>query len=448
MLMRHPTQNAIAPFELWESGVRSYCRAMPAVFQRALAAEIWDESGNRYIDFWSACGSLNYGHNHPKLKAAVIEYLTGDGVINSLDLHTCAKRAFIETFAVSILMPRGFDYVLQFTGPTGTNAVEAAIKLARKIKGRPDVVAFTNAFHGMSLGSLALTGNRNARMSSAALLNHVVRLPYDGYDGAGITELERFATMVRDPSAGLPQPAAIIVETVQGEGGLNVASTLWLQCLARIARQLDALLIVDEVQTGCGRTGPFFSFERAGIQPDMVCLAKSLSGFGLPMSLVLIKREHDVWEPGEHNGTFRGNNLAFITATAALNLWTGNKLMPAAIGLHRRVDDWCEAMTAKYPARSKGLGAMRGLAFDDERIASAIAQEAYSRGILLECCGPNDEVLKLMPPLNIEDNVLDEGLEKLEAAVTAVMERGTHNSVRKKRGSGLGKVNAPALCQI
>jgi diaminobutyrate-2-oxoglutarate transaminase len=284
----------------------------------------------------------------------------------------------------------------------------------------------------MSLGSLALTGSQSVRKNSAALLNHVIRLPYDGYAGASIVELERFATMVRDPSAGIAPPAAFIVETIQGEGGLNVASVLWLQSLARIARQLGALLIVDEVQTGCGRTGPFFSFQRAGIQPDIVCLAKSLSGFGLPMSLVLIKREHDVWEPGEHNGTFRGNNLAFVTATQALKLWTDPQFKASVDGLNGRLDKWCEAMVAKYPAKSKGLGAMRGLAFDDGRVAGNIAKEAFARGLLLECCGPNDEVVKIMPPLTIERHVLEEGIEKLESAMAAVLLGAASRVLRKK----------------
>ena len=308
--------------EAHESEVRSYCRSWPTVFDRALGAEIWDTDSRRYLDFFSGAGALNYGHNHPVLKKALIDYLTDDGVVHSLDMFTKAKGEFLATFDQILLAPRGLDYRVQFPGPTGTNAVEAALKLARKVKGREQVVSFTNAFHGMTLGSLAVTGNSMKRNGAGIPLAHTTPMPFCNYmeEGSG---LDYFESLLADSGSGLDLPAAVIVETVQGEGGINVASFEWLRRLSELCQDNDILLIVDDIQMGCGRTGPFFSFEPAGIVPDIVCLSKSISGYGLPMALTLLKPEIDEWEPGEHNGTFRGHNPAFVTATAALReFWT------------------------------------------------------------------------------------------------------------------------------
>jgi diaminobutyrate-2-oxoglutarate transaminase len=405
-----------------ESNVRYYSRNIPCTFRTARNAVVTDEDGNQYIDFLSACGSLNYGHNNPHIKAPAVEYLLEDGMLNGLDLNTVARRNFIQKFRDVVLEPRGLDYKLQFTGPTGTNAVEAALKLARKVTGRTTVVAFSNAFHGVSLGALAATGNRAARSASLALLQGVVRLPYDGYRGAGTDDLDRFEEMVRDGSGGIEPPAAFIVETVQGEGGLNVASVPWLRRLAESARGLEALLIVDDIQAGCGRTGPFFSFERAGITPDVVCLSKSLSGLGLPMSLVLIHPDRDAWAPGEHNGTFRGNNLAFVTAAATLDFWTDHHFLDAVAERASAIERWIGEVIAKHPSlglRPKGLGMMRGIEFPGSELATSVARTAYDRGVLVETAGPDNEVLKLLPPLTIEAGMLDEGLYRLKDAIMA-----------------------------
>jgi diaminobutyrate-2-oxoglutarate transaminase len=418
------TSECTEEFEASESAVRSYCRNMPAVFSRAVNARVWDENGVEYIDFLSACGSLNYGHNHPLIKARVAHYLTSDGVIGGLDLHTIAKRDFLRTFRETILAPRELDYRLQFTGPTGANAVEAALKLARKVTRRSSAVAFTNAFHGMTLGSLAVTGKRDSRAAAGVALNDVVRLPYDGYRGAGIEELDRYQGMVDDPSGGLEPPAAFLVETIQGEGGLNVARTEWLQQLAKIAKQLGAILIIDDIQAGCGRTGEFFSFERASIRPDLICLAKSIGGIGLPMALLLIKPEFDQWAPGEHNGTFRGNNLAFVAATAALEFWRDPVFLRSLISSSQRIRQWLAQVTTEYGLRTvqpRGRGMMSGLAFSDHSIVRRVVDAAYRRKLLIETSGPRGEVIKLLPPLTIEPHVLEEGLARLHGAVDCVL---------------------------
>jgi diaminobutyrate-2-oxoglutarate transaminase len=418
------TADDLAEFEDHESNVRDYCRRMPILFSKAANAFLWDANGKRYIDFLAACGSLNYGHNHPHIKAAAVDYLQQNGVLNGLDLHTEAKLSFIRAFRRTILEPRRMNYRLQFTGPTGANAVEAALKLARKVTGRKSVVAFTNAFHGMTLGALAVTGSTAARHASRSLLDATVRLPFDGYHGAGIADLERFEAIVLDPSGGIDAPAAIIVEVVQGEGGLNVASPEWLRRLAQVAHAIGALLIVDDIQAGCGRTGPFFSFEGAGIDPDLICLSKSLSGLGLPMSLLLVRPDRDLWNPGEHNGTFRGNNLAFVTATAALDLWEDVGFVEAAAARSEAIKAWAQSVAEAWPLcrlEIKGRGMMLGIRCSDGETARGVAAAALERALLIETAGPHDEVVKIMPPLTIEQSVLDDGLQRLREAFAAVL---------------------------
>ncbi len=238
-------------------------------------------------------------------------------------MYTAAKARFLEVFKDHILAPRDLDYKLQFTGPTGTNAVEAAMKLARKVTGRSNIVSFTNGFHGCTYGALAVTGNHHHRGGGGIPVNNsVARIPYDGY--ANVDGLTLFETMLNDASSGLTggdKPAAVLLEVVQGEGGLNAASNEWLQRLQTICKAHDILVIVDDIQAGCGRTGTFFSFEPSGIKPDIVTLSKSIGGYGLPMAVVLLKPELDQWAPGEHNGTFRGNNHAFVTAAEAIETY-------------------------------------------------------------------------------------------------------------------------------
>ncbi|MGH3851023.1 MAG: aspartate aminotransferase family protein, partial [Pseudonocardiaceae bacterium] len=299
-------------FDTLESQVRSYCRSWPAIFDRATGSWMYDEEGKPYLDFFAGAGALNYGHNHPELKQALVEYIQRDGVTHGLDMTTVAKREFLERFQQVVLEPRGLNYKVQFPGPTGANSVESALKLVRKVTGRESIINFTNAFHGMTLGALSVTGNSMKRGGAGIPLVHATPMPYDNYLDGQTPDFLWFERLLEDSGSGLNEPAAVIVETTQGEGGLNVARYEWLKGLEELCRRYDMLLIVDDVQMGCGRTGPFFSFEPAGITPDIVTISKSISGYGLPMALTLIRPELDVWEPGEHNGTFRGNNPAFV----------------------------------------------------------------------------------------------------------------------------------------
>ena len=412
--------NTIEPFTRLESEARSYCRGFPVVFQRATGAELFTEDGRRYIDFLAGCSSLNYGHNDPDMKRALIDHIAGDGIAHGLDMYTEAKQAFLTSFDKLILKPRGMDYRLQFTGPTGANAVEAALKLARKVTGRQNAIAFTNGFHGVTMGALAATGNGYHRAGASAPLSGVTRMPYDGYLGDTDTTimLER---MLDDPSSGVDAPAAIIVETVQGEGGLNVASAEWMRSLQRIARKHGALLIVDDIQAGCGRTGSFFSFEEMGIAPDMITMAKSLSGMGLPFALLLLKPEHDIWGPAEHNGTFRGNNHAFVTARIALEkFWSDRRFAEEVQAKGEFLAGRLSRIAGNFGYTTKGRGMMRGIDVRDGDLAGQICASCFERGLVIETSGAHDEIVKVLAPLTITTKQLTDGLDILAEAFAEV----------------------------
>lgn len=405
-----------------ESNIRGYVRSFPTVFDTAQGAWQTDVSGRRYLDFFAGAGTLNYGHNNPLVKNAILEYIARDGVMHGLDTATRAKTELLEAIEEILFKPRGLNYRVQFTGPTGTNAVEAAIKLARKCKQRSHVVAFTNAYHGHSLGSLALTGNQYYHDISYSSHNNVTHLPFDGYLGDFDTSLilER---MLSDASSGLPTPAAVILETVQGEGGIRVASTGWLQRIANLCKKHDILLIIDDIQVGNGRTGTFFSFEPSGIKPDLVCLSKAIGG-GFPMSLVLINPDIDIWKPGQHTGTFRGNNLAFVASRAVLNYWRddvlSNHIAENATTILHRLQRISEKL-ANTPVSIRGKGMVWGIDTGDEPWASEVCKKAFENGLMIETSGANDQVIKLLPPLTISNEDLLLGLEILEQSIESVV---------------------------
>ena len=410
----------------YESEVRGYCRSFHATFDTAQGAWLTDVEGRHYLDFFAGAGALNYGHNHPALKEALIEYIRRDGVTHSLDMYSAAKQEFLESFHDRILVPRELDYRVQFPGPTGTNAVEAALKLARKVTGRTGVVFFTHAFHGMTVGSLAVTGNAGKRASAAQPLANATAMPYDGYLGEGVDTVDYLRRMIEDRASGLDLPAAVILESVQGEGGIHVASDEWLRKLAALCREHDILLIVDDIQVGCGRTGEFFSFESAGIRPDIVTLSKSLSGYGLPLSVVLIRPELDIWAPGEHNGTFRGNNPAFVTAAAATAFWQHGAVTREVERKGPTVRQRFERIAAEQPALRaavRGRGFIWGLACGRPGAAEQIARECYDRGLLIETAGVDDDVLKFLAPLTIDAEDLAQGLDIIEESAAAVGRR-------------------------
>jgi diaminobutyrate-2-oxoglutarate transaminase len=415
-------------FEQVESEVRGYCRNFPAVFATAKGAWMTDVEGRRYLDFFAGAGVLNYGHNPDAMKKQLTEYIMRDGITHTLDMYSVSKQHFLQRLKAVILDPRGLNYKVQFPGPTGTNAVEAALKLARKVTGRERVVSFTNAYHGMTLGSLAVTGNGFKRAGAGVPLNHTMAVPFDGYLGHEIDTLDYLEAMLTDHGSGLDLPAAVILETVQAEGGVNVATTSWLQRLREITKNHGILLIIDDIQVGCGRTGSFFSFEEAGIVPDIVTLSKSLSGYGLPLSVVLFHPELDQWAPGEHNGTFRGHCPAFITAAAALDYWENNQLECSVGQKGALASQRLRGMVAKYSLRAevRGRGLILGVAFEDKAFAGQVSAACFERGLIIETAGIQGEVLKLLPSLTISEQDLSHGLDIIEASIQAL----THSDFR------------------
>ncbi|MGR3453114.1 diaminobutyrate--2-oxoglutarate transaminase [Pseudooceanicola sp.] len=410
-------------FDRRESEARSYCRSFPTTFTKAQGSVMTDAEGREYIDFLAGCSSLNYGHNDPDMKAALIEHISNDGIAHGLDMFTAEKAKFLEAFEKNILEPRGMDYKVMMTGPTGTNAVEAAMKLARKITGRRNIIAFTNGFHGMTMGSLSLTGNAGKRGGAGGgHLGDVTHLPYDKSLG-DVDTLEMIEAMLSNGSSGIDAPAAFIFEPIQGEGGLNAASKEWMEGISRLAKEHGALLIVDDIQSGCGRTGTYFGFEHTDIVPDMITQAKSLSGFGLPFAALLIKREHDVWKPAEHNGTFRGNTHAFVTGRVAIEkFWADDsfqkELAEKDALMKKRLTEIAEVVPG---AKLKGRGLMRGVDVGSGDLAGEICAKCFENGLIIETSGADDEVVKVLAALTTPADVLNKGFDILFAAVREIV---------------------------
>ena len=421
-------------FEQRESNLRAYCRVYPTVFDKAINARQIDEQGNEYIDFFAGAGVLNFGHNNTRMTEAVVKYIQSNGVTHSLDMSTTAKRDFMERFTRVVLEPRNMPHLMQFVGPTGTNAVEAAMKLARRVTNRQEIVAFNHGFHGMTLGSLAATANSYFRGAAGVPLNHVSHRPFGSEQegiasdlGGGLEDLKYLRAQYQDSSSGLTLPAAFLVEVVQAEGGVNVAQKPWLEELGRLARDIGALLILDDIQVGMGRTGSFFSFDDYDVDPDIVCLAKGLGGMGTPLAMNLVKPEHDKhWSPGEHTGTFRGQSLSFVAGSEALGYFENDELMQSVREKTESMEQALSPLTqqvtqtpsgVKATVQIRGKGMIQGIDVGNGDIAKAIVEQCFSDGLLLGACGTGGSVVKLIPPLTIPDEDLQQGLAIVVNAV-------------------------------
>lgn len=412
-------------FETHESNVRGYSRAFPFVIKKAKGSRLYGTKGEDYIDFFAGASGLNYGHNHPAMQQALIDYIQADGVVHGLDMATTAKAAFISALYDYILTPRGLDHFkVQFTGPTGTNAVEATLKLVRKNTGRSEIISFENGFHGVTLGSLATTYNPHFRGAAGVPLEHVNFISYDDLSrpiDATVAELER---QFQQSIAAHGQPAGVIVECLQGEGGVRVARPEWLQKLRQLTKDNDILLITDEIQAGCGRSGGFFAFEESGIVPDVITLSKSISGIGLPLALVLLDERLDTWKPGEHNGTFRGDNPAFVTGTIALETFWQDDVFQQEVARKGAIEVAALRQIAEaHPeliTQVRGRGMFYGLLVGDPAKAGEITKVCFENGLIIERAGMDDEVVKLLPSLTISDDDLKAGLDIIAKAVDTV----------------------------
>ena len=411
-------------FEKYESNVRSYCRKYPVIFTRAKGSLLYDQDNTEYIDFLCGAGALNFGHNNEEVKKAVIRYVEEDGMIHGLDLYSRAKAEFIQTLEEKILQPRGLNYKVMFPGPAGTLAVEAGLKVARKATGRSNVFALMGGFHGMSIGALEATSEELARKASGVVLGNVTRIPHPldnpNFDTIGYMEM-----LLSNDHSGVEKPAALLVETVQGEGGINILPAEWLRQARALCDKYGVLLICDEIQAGCGRTGPFFSFERAGIIPDIVLMAKSIGGIGMPLAITLLKPEYDVLSPGEHNGTFRGFNLAFVAGKAALDIYVRDKLEAEAKHKEEIIRSFFDENLPKLADNisARGAGVMWGVDFGayPSKLAFNIRKICFDHGVILELCGREDTVVKIMAAITIPDDILLKGLQVVFEAMKEAM---------------------------
>lgn len=411
-------------FEKYESSVRSYCRHFPTVFTDAKGAVMTDESGEEYIDFFCGAGAVNYGHNNDYIKNKVVEYLSTDGIIHALDMYTVPKRDFIDALEKKIIEPRGYKYRIQFTGPTGTNAVEAAMKLARKMTGRRNIFAFMGCFHGMTAGALSLTSEMYARNGAGATLTDCTHIPAP-YMVEGMDVVKYMQMLIDDDHSGVEKPAALVMETVQAEGGIRVFDDKFLQDVRGFCTRNDILMIVDDIQIGCCRSGTFFSFERANITPDIVVMSKSIGGIGMPLAIVLHKEELDIWKPGEHNGTFRGNQLSFVAGAAAIDYLIDNDVEAET----RRKGELVKAFAEKeiLPLDSRlelrGIGLIWGIDFAgiNSELSEKVIEKCFDKKLICECAGREGSVVKIMPPLVIPDDVLLDGLSRLKQSITEVL---------------------------
>ena len=412
-------------FETYESEARSYCRKFTSVFQTAKGSKLWDEEGREYIDFFNGAGALSYGHNNDYIKERLIDYLQKDGIIHGMDMYTGAKRDFIEYFQESMLKPRDLNYKIMFTGPTGTNAIESALKLARKVTGRTNIFAMMGAFHGMTMGALALTTDMSSRKGAGVPLHDVTHIPAP-YMFPELDTVAYMERLITDDHSGVEKPAALVLETVQAEGGIYVFDIEWLQRVAAFCKKYEILLIVDDIQVGCGRTGTFFSFERAGIKPDMVALSKSIGGYGLPMAILLFSPELDIWKPGEHNGTFRGNQLAFVAAKAALEFAKETNLYDNVKKKGEIIKNFLENEVKPLDENIeiRGMGCIWGIDFGKVGpvgTSRKVLDECFKNNMLIELAGRDDCVLKPMPALTIPEDELLKGLEIIKKSTQKVL---------------------------
>ena len=422
--------NNMEIFEQWESKIRAYCRAVPTVFTSSSNATMQDENGKSYLDFFAGAGVLNFGHNNAAMKRAVIDFIEKDGVTHSLDMYTSVKRDFIETFVETILKPRGMNHKMQFTGPTGTNAVEASLKLARRITGRENIVAFTKGFHGMTLGALTCTANQYFRNAAGVRLDYVIRQPFGCESpckgcslGCGMESLNALRATFEDPASGVKAPAAFLVETIQAEGGVRVASREWLHGVQQLAKDLGALFIIDDIQVGSGRTGNYFSFDGMELDPDIVVLAKGIGGFGTPLAMTLNKPEWDEhWSPGEHTGTFRGQGISFVAGKVGIEYFKdevfGKDVKTKGVFMQQTL----LRVVAKHPElQLRGKGMIWGMDFGVGEPVKAIATACFQNGLIIGACSGKGEVLKFIPPLTIPQEELERGLKIFENACDKIL---------------------------
>ncbi|WP_142461750.1 diaminobutyrate--2-oxoglutarate transaminase [Klebsiella spallanzanii] len=426
----------------FESNVRSYPRKLPLAITKAEGVWLTDADNKQYLDCLAGAGTLALGHNHPDVLQSIQSVITSGLPLHTLDLTTPLKDRFCE-YLLSLLPGEGKEYCLQFTGPTGADAVEAALKLAKKYTGRSSIISFSGGYHGMTHGALSVTGNLSPKAAVNGMMPEVQFMPYPhlyrcplGIGGeAGVKALTYyFENLINDVESGVRKPAAVILEAVQGEGGVNPAPVEWLQRIRKVTQEHGILLIIDEVQAGFVRTGKFFAFEHAGIEPDIIVMSKAVGG-GLPMAVLGIKKQFDAWEPGHHTGTFRGNQLAMATGLTTLRHLKDNKIADKVAAQGEWLKGKLAEMQKRYPVigHVRGLGLMIGIEIvkpneapdhmgsypADGELSALLQKKCFEAGLILERGGRHGCVLRLLPSLLISNAELEIFFDKFEQALLA-----------------------------
>ncbi|MDK1399520.1 aspartate aminotransferase family protein [Pseudomonas protegens] len=429
-----------------ESNARSYPRRIPLALKRASGIHVEDVEGRRFIDCLAGAGTLALGHNHPVVIAAIQQVLADELPLLTLDLTTPVKDQFVQDLFGLLPEALAAEAKIQFCGPTGTDAVEAALKLTRTATGRSTVLSFQGGYHGMSQGALSLMGSLGPKRALAGLLNNGVQFlpfPYDyrcpfGLGGAeGVkVNLHYLENLLTDPEAGVALPAAVIVEAVQGEGGVIPADLEWLQGVRRITEKAGVALIVDEIQSGFGRTGKMFAFEHAGIIPDVVVMSKAIGG-SLPLAVMVYRDWLDTWQPGAHAGTFRGNQMAMATGSAVMRYLKEHRVPEHAAAMGERLREHLLILQRDFPQLGdiRGRGLMLGVELVDPagapdaqghppqhaRLAPLVQRECLKRGLILELGGRHGAVVRFLPPLVITAAQIDQVAQIFSKAVAAAV---------------------------
>lgn len=434
----------------FESSARSYPRKFPFALNKAKGSWIEDVEGNRYLDFLCGAGTLALGHNDDEVNKAMVDLILSDAPLHTLDLTTPVKDKYVDEIFSIIPEELRKNAKIQFCSPSGTDAVDAAIKLCKTATGRGNVIAFSGGYHGMGHGALALTGNHNAKKYVQNLMPGVQFMPYPysyrcpfGLGGDAGTDAccAYFERMLKDPESGVVLPAAVIVEPIQGEGGVVPAPIKFLQTIRRVTRELDIPMIVDEIQCGMGRSGRVFAFEYADIVPDVILSSKAIGG-SQPMSVVIYNKNLDKWSAGAHAGTFRGNQLAMAAGTVVIERVKNPEFLKEVARKGNRIKDAMEKLKGEVSIIGdvRGKGLMLGIEFIDPNgakdlmgnpepsgeIAARIQHMCFENKLVMEKGGRNGSVMRCLCALTVTDDEIDTMLSIFEKVVKEV-----DKSVRK-----------------
>ena len=437
-------QYYIARQDSTESNARSYPRKFPFAISKAKGSWVEDVEGNKYLDFLCGAGTLALGHNDPEVNQAMIDLLASDAPLHTLDLTTPVKDEFVHTLLGLLPKELQDNAKVQFCSPSGTDATDAAIKLCKTATGRSAVIAFHGAYHGMGQGALSLTGNLNAKTKVQSLVPDVHFMPYPysyrcpfglGGDAGTDAACEYFERMLKDPESGITKPAAVILEPIQGEGGVIPAPVKFLQTVRRVTKELGIPMIVDEIQCGIGRSGKFFAFEYADIVPDVILVSKAIGG-SQPLAVVVYNKELDKWNPGAHAGTFRGNQLAMRAGTALIKRVSQpeflNEVVEKGTYMRDRLLELKKKVSIIGDIREKGL--MMGIEFVNPNatpdklgtlpgsgeIATEVQHKCFEKRLVMERGGRNGAVMRCLCALNVTRDEINKMLEIFESVVMEV----------------------------